>query len=213
MTATSRPFDVTFPTQGITPHNVYPVASLKSNPVYQPTVSQRVSWKFFCHSILKVQSRFVQRLLFAVQQFSFSLVSFRGFHLQYCPYYYWDVVCPTSFPFSFPSSYVMIKNHTQTSVNFCFHHFFNDFKKFHPFVTLPPVATLSLRQWCVSWFLHRSFFYSKTKLDLFPQWSTSKNIQFNDFFAHKSLTANCTFLHENGTFIRWNGRFSVTCLQ
>jgi len=43
MTATSRPFDVTFPIQGITSHNVYPVASLKSNPVYQPTVSQRVS--------------------------------------------------------------------------------------------------------------------------------------------------------------------------
>ena len=97
---------------------------------------------------------------------------------------------------------LMIKNHTQTSVDFCLHHFFNDFKKFHPFVTLPPVATLSLRQWCASWFLHRSFFYSKTKLDLFPQWPTSKNIQFNDFFAQKSLTANCTFLHENGTFIR-----------
>lgn len=79
MTATSRPFDVTFPTQGITPHNVYPVASLKSNPVYQPTVSQRVSWKFFCHSILKVKSRFVLRLLFAVQQFSFSLASFQVF--------------------------------------------------------------------------------------------------------------------------------------
>ena len=32
----------TFPIWGLTSHNVYLIASLKSNPVYQPTVSQRI---------------------------------------------------------------------------------------------------------------------------------------------------------------------------
>ena len=36
----------TFPIWGLTSHNVYLIASLKSNPVYQPTVSQRIHEKY-----------------------------------------------------------------------------------------------------------------------------------------------------------------------
>ena len=78
-----------------------------------------------------------------------------------------------------------IKKCSQTFVYLCFHHLFNDFEKFHPFVTLSSVVALTSRSWRVSSILHDCSFYLMAKLGCFLQTVTSKIMQICAFFVQR----------------------------
>ena len=65
----------TFPIWGLTSHNVYLIASLKSNPVYQPTVSQRIHEKYvvtlFSITMLTFWCCILAVIVFTLFQFHF----------------------------------------------------------------------------------------------------------------------------------------------
>ena len=84
------------------------------------------------------------RATFTVQHFSFSVSAILIFIVQAVVFF----VIRSGLAWLISLFFFLltiIKKYSQTFVYFCFHHFFNDFEKFHPFVTLPSVVALTSR--------------------------------------------------------------------